>query len=78
MKFKGKNKSYWLPPLYIPKRAQYGEWQDKPYLAVWNCGDMKHHHSLWQCIKDTRITVRKNGCVLFVIKKGLSRNFKGD
>lgn len=37
-------------------------------LAVWNCGFRPQ--SLLDAIIDTRITIRKDGICLFVIKKG--------
>lgn len=52
-------------PLYIPKS---GRFSSRLHLAIWNCGNTPQ--SLWQAVKDTRITIRKNCKPLFVIKKG--------
>lgn len=52
-------------PFYFPKRNAYvGGW----CFAIWNCG--KRPQSLLQAMKDTRITIRKNGSPKFVIKRG--------
>ena len=55
-----------LMPIYWPK-ANF-EAEDKVFLAIWNCGTRPQ--TLWQAIKDTRITIRKGVKILFVIKKG--------
>lgn len=52
-------------PIYIPKS---GRFSDKLHLAIWNCG--KRPQIFWQAVRDTRITIRKNGKPIFVIKKG--------
>lgn len=52
-------------PFYFPRNNSYvGGW----CFAIWNCGTRPQ--SLLQAIKDTRITIRKNGMPKLVIKKG--------
>lgn len=53
-------------PIYWPK-ANF-EADDKVFIAIWNCGTRPQ--TLWQAIKDTRITIRKGIKILYVIKKG--------
>ena len=55
-----------LLPIYWPKSNFEAE--DKIFLAIWNCGTRPQ--TLWQAIKDTRITIRKGVEILFVVKKG--------
>jgi hypothetical protein len=52
-------------PIYIPKSARFS---DRLHLAIWNCGTRPQ--TLFQAIKDVRITIRKNNEPIFVIKKG--------
>jgi len=52
-------------PIYIPKNARF---TDKLHIAIWNCGTRPQ--TFLQKIKDTRITIRKNGEPIFVIKRG--------
>lgn len=52
-------------PLYIPKSARFS---DRLHLAIWNCGTRPQ--TLRQVLKDIRITLRKDGEPIFVIKKG--------
>lgn len=52
-------------PIYIPKSRMY---TDKLHIAIWNCG--KRPQTLWQAIRDTRITIRKNHEPILTIKKG--------
>jgi len=52
-------------PIYIPDSRRY---TDKLHIAIWNCGTRPQ--TLWQAIKDTRITSRKNYEPKIVIKKG--------
>lgn len=52
-------------PIYIPASRRFS---DKLHLAIWNCG--MRPQSFWQAIKDTRVTLRKNGEPIWVIKKG--------
>lgn len=57
-------------PLYIDlqtfKRLPYSK--SKGYsLAIWNCGDGR---TLWSHLRDSRITIRKDGHPYFVIKHG--------
>ena len=62
--------SIWLNkhlPIYIPQSRRF---TDSLHLAIWNCGHCKYHKSLFQTLKDIRITVRKNYQPIFVIKKG--------
>ncbi len=54
-----------LLPIYIPKSARF---TDRLHLAIWNCGTRPQ--TFWQAIRDIRITVRKHGDPIFVIKKG--------
>lgn len=51
-----------LLPIYIPS------YNTKYCLAIWNGGTRPQ--TFWQAVKDTRITIRKNGEPIFVIKKG--------
>ena len=52
-------------PIYFPyKNIEKG----KLYLAIWNCGTRPQ--TFWQKIRDTRITIRRSGNCVFVIKKG--------
>ena len=54
-----------LLPIYIPKERRFS---DKLHLAIWNCGTRPQ---TWkQVLKDIRITIRKKGEPIFVIKKG--------
>lgn len=39
-------------------------------LAIWNCADCKRYRNLWYVLQDIRITIRKNGFLWKVIKKG--------
>ena len=52
-------------PIYIPNSRCN---TDKLHIAIWNCG--MRPQTLWQAIKDTRITIRKDYEPIFVIKKG--------
>jgi len=52
-------------PIYIPESRAYTE---KLHIAIWNCGTRPQ--TLWQAIRDTRITIRKNHKPIVVIKKG--------
>ena len=52
-------------PIYIPDSRRY---TDKIHIAIWNCGTRPQ--TIWQAIRDTRITIRKNGEPILVIKKG--------
>lgn len=52
-------------PIYIPKSARF---TDRLHLAIWNCGTRPQ--TLLQAIKDVRITIRKNGEPIIVVKKG--------
>jgi len=54
-----------LLPIYIPASRRYST---RLHLAIWNCG--MGPQTLLQVFKDIRITIRKNGNPLFVIKKG--------
>jgi hypothetical protein len=49
-------------PIYIPSS------KSKYCLAIWNCG--MRPQTRWQALKDIRITIRKEGSPIFVIKKG--------
>ena len=51
-------------PIYIPKN---GRFSTRLHLAIWNCG---HTTTIWQTLKDIRITLRKNCKPIWVIKKG--------
>lgn len=52
-------------PIYVPRSARFTA---RLHLAVWNCGTRPQ--TFRQAWKDTRITVRKDGNPIFVIKKG--------
>jgi len=54
-----------LLPIYIPASRRFST---KLHLAIWNCGTRPQ--SLLQALKDIRITIRKNGAPVVVIKKG--------
>lgn len=57
-------------PLYIDLRTFRRIPYSKPKgysLAIWNCGDGR---TLWSHLRDTRITIRKDGNPYFVIKHG--------
>lgn len=51
-------------PIYIPKRIV------KYKLAIWCCIDVKDSGNLLKVLKGTRITIRKLGSAIFVIKTG--------
>lgn len=51
-------------PIYIPKRIV------RYKLAIWCCIDVKDSGNLWKVLKGIRITIRKLGSAIFVIKKG--------
>jgi len=53
-------------PIYWPKSNADAD--DKVFLAIWNCGTRPQ--TLWQALRDTRITIRKGIKILFVVKKG--------
>lgn len=54
-------------PVYIPGKRAYSP---KLHLALW-CGiDCRKSGNLWEVIKGTRITLRKNHGPIWVIKKG--------
>lgn len=58
-------------PLYWPHRSGCRNINKyKWYLAVWNCGDAKYNRDFWLTLRDIRITVRKEGNVKLVLKKG--------
>jgi hypothetical protein len=59
---------YSLLPLYIPEKRSYTK--DKLYLAIWCCVDFKDSYNLRKVLKGIRITLRRNGKPVFVIKKG--------
>ena len=50
-------------PIYIPKDT-------KVRFAIWCCIDCRRSGDLWEVLKGTRITLRKDGCAIWVIKKG--------
>ena len=50
-------------PIYIPKDT-------KVSLAIWCCIDARRSGNLWEVMKGTRITLRKDGRAICVIKKG--------
>lgn len=52
-------------PIYIPKSARF---TDRLHVAIWNCGTRPQ--TFFQAIKDVRITIRKDGEPIFVVKKG--------
>lgn len=52
-------------PLYIPRKRAYSEGY---CLAVWNLG--LGRQNLWDLIRNTRITIRKDGKPVYVVKKG--------
>ena len=54
-------------PVYIPNNREYSL---KLHIAIWCCIDCKKSNNLWEVIKGTRITIRKNAKPIFVIKKG--------
>lgn len=49
--------------IYLPVSVGYT-------LAIWNCADFKRYGNLWHTLQDIRITIRKNGLLWKVIKKG--------
>ena len=51
-------------PIYFPKTNEF----DGYCIAIWNCGTRPQ--GLWQAIKDTRITIRKDGLFKKEIKRG--------
>lgn len=53
-----------LLPIYIPKSIV------KYKLAIWCCIDVKDSHNLCKVLKGIRITIRKLGSAIFVLKKG--------
>ena len=53
-------------PIYIP--SVYSKYR----LAVWCCIDVKKSGDLFEVLKGTRVTIRKDGSPIFVIKKGES------
>jgi hypothetical protein len=58
-------KKFDLLPIYIPRSRRFS---GKLHLAIWNCGTRPQ--TFWQTVKVTRITLRKNGKPILVIKKG--------
>lgn len=52
-------------PLYFPSDRVS---TTKLHLAIWNCG--MRPQTLWQAIKDVRITIRYDYRPILVIKKG--------
>ena len=54
-----------LLPLYIPNNRAHTV---KLHLAIWNCGTRPQ--TLKQALKDIRITIRRDGEPIYVIKKG--------
>lgn len=52
-------------PIYFPAKRAH---TNKIHLAIWNCGIRPQ--SFIQAIKDTRITIRKGGEPIIVLKKG--------
>ena len=54
-------------PMYIPWSGCRTIRRYRWCLAIWNCGRRK---SLVGTIKDIRITVRKDGFPVFVLKRG--------
>jgi hypothetical protein len=56
-----------LLPIYIPRRNAY---IGGHCLAIWCCIDCRNSGKLWKVLKGMRITIRKNGSVVLVIKKG--------
>ncbi len=51
-------------------KVQEGKVDDTITLAIWNCGYIADRRSLWKTLRDIRITLRKNGRVIWEIKKG--------
>lgn len=51
-------------PIYLPN------YSSKYCLAIWNCADCKRYKSLKYTLQDIRITIRRDGSPIFVIKKG--------
>ncbi len=58
---------YRFLPVYIPSKRAYSP---KLHLAIWCCVDCKKSSNLWEVLKGTRITLRKNNNPIWVIKKG--------
>lgn len=54
-------------PMYIPWKDYRTIRRYRWCLAIWNCGRRK---SLVGTLKDIRITIRKDGNPVFVIKRG--------
>nr|DAN89892.1 MAG TPA: hypothetical protein [Caudoviricetes sp.] len=58
---------YSLFPVYIPGNRRFS---CKLHLAIWCCIDCRKSGNLWEVIKGTRITLRKDNHPVCVIKKG--------
>ena len=58
---------YRFLPVYIPSTRAYSP---KLHLAIWCCVDCKKSSKLWEVLKGTRITLRKNNNPIWVINKG--------
>lgn len=50
-------------PIYMPEDT-------KVRLAIWCCIDCRKSRNLWTVLKGIRITLRKDGKAIWVIKKG--------
>lgn len=60
-----KNKINEMLPIYFPKNREF---TDRLHLAIWNCGTRPT--TLFNTIRDIRITIRKNYKPILVIKNG--------
>lgn len=57
-------------PIYFPYIGHKTNPRNGWYIAIWNNGDRRYKNNLHKTIKNIRITIRKNGVLKFVIKKG--------